>query len=43
MNPIAFRLGPFAVRWYGIILVVAALVGSYVASLEAKRRGENPD
>jgi phosphatidylglycerol:prolipoprotein diacylglycerol transferase len=39
----AFRIGPFAVYWYGIILVTAMLVGSYVAAFEAKRRGENED
>jgi len=43
MNPIAFRLGPLAVHWYGIIIVVATLVGAYVASLEARRRGQDPD
>lgn len=41
--PIAFRLGPFAVRWYGIIIVGAVLAGAYIASREAKRRGQNPD
>jgi len=41
--PIAFRLGPFAVHWYGIIIVSAVLVGAFVASLEAKRRGQDPD
>jgi len=39
---IAFRLGPLAFHWYGIILIVGALVGAYVASREAKRRGEDP-
>jgi len=32
-----------AVHWYGIIIVVAVLVGAYVASLEARRRGQDPD
>jgi phosphatidylglycerol:prolipoprotein diacylglycerol transferase len=32
-----------AVHWYGIIIVVATLVGAYVASLEARRRGQDPD
>ena len=41
--PIAFRLGPFAVHWYGIIIVTAVLVAAYVASLEARRRGQDPD
>jgi len=39
----AFRLGPLTVYWYGIILMTGALVGGYVASLEAKRRGEKED
>jgi len=43
MNPIAFRLGPLSVHWYGIIIVVATLVGAYVASLEARRRGQDPE
>ncbi len=43
MDPVAFRIGPLAIYWYGIILTVAILVGGYVASREAKRRGENPD
>jgi len=43
MDPIALRLGPLAVHWYGIIIVVATLVGAYVASLEARRRGQDPD
>lgn len=41
--PIAFRLGPLAVHWYGIIIVVSVLVAAYIASLEAKRRGQDPD
>ncbi|MGA9351528.1 MAG: prolipoprotein diacylglyceryl transferase [Anaerolineae bacterium] len=41
--PIAFRLGPLAVHWYGIIIVASVLVAAYIASLEAKRRGQDPD
>ena len=40
---VAFRLGPLTVYWYGIIIVTAALVGGYIASLEARRRGEDED
>jgi len=43
MNPIAIRLGPLTVHWYGMIIVAAALVGAYVASLEAKRRDQDVD
>jgi phosphatidylglycerol:prolipoprotein diacylglycerol transferase len=30
-------------RYYGIILIAGAFLGGYVASLEARRRGHNPD
>jgi phosphatidylglycerol---prolipoprotein diacylglyceryl transferase len=43
MNPIAIRIGPIAVHWYGILIVAGALAGAYVASREAKRRGWDPD
>ena len=45
MDPVAFRL-PFVgvpIYWYGIIVVACILIGAYVATIEAKRRGENPD
>jgi len=40
---VAFRLGPLTIHWYGIIIMTAALVGGTIASLEAKRRGENEE
>lgn len=30
-------------RYYGLILVTGAFLGGYLTSLEARRRGENPD
>jgi len=36
-------LGNVQVRYYGIIIVTALLVGAYVASLLAKRTGRDPD
>lgn len=33
----------FPIYWYGILIVCGALAGAYVASLEAKRRGIDPD
>jgi phosphatidylglycerol:prolipoprotein diacylglycerol transferase len=45
MDPIAFRL-PFVgipIYWYGIIVVACILIGSYVASIEARRKGEDPE
>lgn len=43
MNPIAIRVGPVAVHWYGILIVAGALAGAFVAAREAKRRGWDPD
>jgi phosphatidylglycerol:prolipoprotein diacylglycerol transferase len=33
----------FMLRYYGIILVSGAFLGGYLASVEARRRGHNPD
>ncbi|WP_424768580.1 prolipoprotein diacylglyceryl transferase [Paenibacillus sp. sgz302251] len=43
INPIAFTLGSIEVRWYGIILGMAALVGLLLAIQEGKRFGIKPD
>ena len=42
---IYFHLGSFILplRFYGIILVSGAFIGGYLASLEARRRGQNPE
>ena len=45
MDPVAFRL-PFVglpIYWYGVIVVACILVSAYVATIETKRSGENPD
>jgi phosphatidylglycerol:prolipoprotein diacylglycerol transferase len=39
VHPILFRLGPLTVRFYGLMYVIALLVGIYLLRLEAKRRG----
>lgn len=43
MDPIAVHLGPLVLRWYGILVLCGALAGAYIASLEAERRGRDPD
>lgn len=43
MDPVAFHIGPVPVYWYGILIVTAALVGGWVATIEARRRGLDPD
>ena len=37
---IAFRLGPFAVAWYGILIMTGVISAILLALLEARRRGE---
>lgn len=43
IDPIALRLGPIQVHWYGIIIATAVLAGAVLGSYEARRRGEDPD
>ena len=42
-NPILFQIGPFVIRWYGLLIVLGVLAAAYVATLEAKRRKEDPE
>jgi phosphatidylglycerol:prolipoprotein diacylglycerol transferase len=43
IDPIAIRLGPIQVHWYGIIIATAVLAGAVLGTFEARRRGEDPD
>jgi phosphatidylglycerol:prolipoprotein diacylglycerol transferase len=43
LDPIAIALGPIEVRWYGIILGTAALVGLLLCIQEGKRFRISPD
>lgn len=38
-----FSIGPFFVRFYGIILMSGAVAGAFLARREAKRRGYDPE
>jgi len=42
-DPVAFSIGPLAVRWYGIIIMLGVLGGAYLAARLAERKRENPD
>jgi len=42
MSP-GFQLGPIMIRYYGIILMLGALAGGWLATRAAKRRGYDPD
>jgi phosphatidylglycerol---prolipoprotein diacylglyceryl transferase len=42
-DPIAFSIGNFEIRWYGILIALALLVGITISYFIAKYRGEKPD
>lgn len=39
LNPIALRLGPIQVHWYGVIIAMAVVIAVTLSVREAKRRG----
>jgi phosphatidylglycerol:prolipoprotein diacylglycerol transferase len=43
INPIILQLGPFEVRWYGVLIMTGVALGAYFASRLAQKRGRNPD
>jgi len=43
MDPVALRIGPLAVHWYGLLIVIGAVLAAVIATYEAKRRGEDPE
>lgn len=43
INPTAFVLGPFNVKWYGIIMAAAIVVAAWMAISEGKKRQIIPD
>lgn len=43
MDPIVFQFGPFAVRWYGILISSAIAAGAFAAFRECENQGIDPD
>ncbi|WP_342514563.1 prolipoprotein diacylglyceryl transferase [Sporosarcina sp. FSL K6-1522] len=43
INPVAFSLGPIAVRWYGIIIALGIVLAFIVVQKEMVKRGMHPD
>ena len=43
IDPIAFTLGPFTVRWYGILMALGFLIGYFIAVRIGKERGIGED
>ena len=43
INPVAFSIGSFEIRWYGILIAAGALLAMLYAFKNCKRFGINPD
>lgn len=43
LNPIAFRLGPIEVHWYGVIIATGVVIALVLSVREGRRRGINED
>jgi phosphatidylglycerol:prolipoprotein diacylglycerol transferase len=43
IDPIAFSIGSFDLRWYGIFVALAVIVAGIITSFEARRRSINLD
>ncbi|MEM1368693.1 MAG: prolipoprotein diacylglyceryl transferase [Cyanobacteria bacterium P01_H01_bin.15] len=43
VDPIIFAFGPFALRWYGLLMLTAILLGAWIASEQLERQGEPGD
>ncbi len=41
--PAGFNIGPLFIYYYGIILMLGASAGAWLASVEARRKGQNTD
>jgi phosphatidylglycerol:prolipoprotein diacylglycerol transferase len=42
-GPIALQIGPLSIRWYGLLIATAVLLGTSLAHREAIQRREDPD
>ena len=42
-DPVAIRIGPIEIRWYGIMIMLGVLAATFIAYREARRRREDPD
>ncbi len=39
MDPILIEIGPFAIRWYGLMYILAMLIGGWLVGREVARKG----
>ena len=43
LDPVAFSVGPFSIRWYAICIVTGLILAVYLAMKEAPRKKMIPD
>lgn len=43
VDPVIVRFGPIALRWYGLLMAIAIIVGAQIASRELTRKGQKAD
>ncbi len=39
MHPVLIKIVPLVIRWYGVMIAIACLLGIWVAGREAERKG----
>src|SRR5450755_465926 len=42
VSPILVQVGPLSIHWYGLIMAVAILMGTFVAGRYVGRHGQDP-
>ncbi len=42
-DPVLVQIGPLAVRWYGLLIIGAVLLGAWIAGKYVARKGEDPN
>ena len=43
IDPVAINIGPLAIRWYGLLIVGAIIIGAIIALREIRRQGLDED
>ena len=43
IDPIAFSFGPITVRWYGLLIAIALMIGIMGGSSKARKEGIDED
>lgn len=43
MHPILLQIGTVEIRWYGVMIALAFLAGTFLGAREARRRGYDPE